>query len=131
MNVQNLLKLADALDSGKYIQTTVSMKSSINGITCHCALGVAVEIFIQENPGVLIELKPWNDSYWTMTDQSDSDIKGVLNDTVKDWYGFRSRTGELNPFMLPISASNDAGVDFPTIAATIREYVESLDRKVA
>ena len=45
MKYNNILKFCAALRSGEYTQITDCLSRTVDGVRCHCALGVALETF--------------------------------------------------------------------------------------
>lgn len=105
---KNVLKVCDALESDCYLQGYGQLRSPDGEF---CCLGVACDVYGKEK-GV-----SWlcsEDDWMFLSDEA------ALPHVVGQWLGFNSSGPEILGFDDSADA-NDAGVDFPTIAAEWRK----------
>lgn len=109
-HIDRQLKLADALESGKYQQTFEVLRDD-NGF---CCLGVACDIFRKETGK-----GEWDNSFFSVNEKDRSNVN--LPYFVRDWYGFE----DSSPICSGINLidANDDGETFPVIASYIREQL--------
>jgi hypothetical protein len=117
------------LRSGKWKQSQkvlTELDGTGNLVGC-CCLGVACELFNQENPDILriAEDVPDNGSYTprrTYDDQSGLPPRRVMN-----WLGLKDRNGTFGPNgEKSLTGENDAGGSFELIADLIEQHEEEL-----
>lgn len=117
-NKQRVALLVDALRSGKYEQTSGTLKHENR----YCCLGVACELFRLENP-----------AYQWIPSQSGYDIfidsNATMPLTVYSWYGFT----EPNPQLRKYPPTEDDGMSEWSMAgrndfgATFNEIADALE----
>lgn len=107
------LALADALESGEYIQGKSSLCSKVDNIERHCCLGVACREYIRDGGELLVEVSSAEYFYYF------NDKVGALPETVRKWLGFRTPIGALKKGG-SLADKNDAGSSFVEIATIIR-----------
>lgn len=92
VNKEAIQLWVEALESGEYEQCQSELKSRSGG---YCCLGVATDVFMKHNPGVVTEVYnedldavyfAWNHPYSSYTDQLRE--SAFLPDPVTKWLGF-------------------------------------------
>ena len=105
--------LVEALESGKYKQTTGSLADDKG----YCCLGVACEVYQEHVGNLLIVNYSYNNEYM------------VLPKKVRKWYGFTTRLGTYATSKSgdnALSRDNDDGKSFTEIAAIIKSKPQGL-----
>lgn len=118
VNRENLNKLADALESGKYVQGRLSLRNHDNG---HCCLGVACDI------SGLGEWQIGEDSHlfdYVITDNGEPHAsRYVLTNPLRKWLGI-TENGDFTTVdgrELRLVDLNDNFVPFAEIAKILRD----------
>jgi len=106
LNKENVLKVCDALESGKYEQGTNQMRMDMDGK--YCCLGVACDVS---------GLGEWSD------DDTYLGSRDFLPSEVKSWLGFADKYGPAICGKHSSSSANDSGKSFYDISAAWRELV--------
>lgn len=104
----NAKKWIAALRGGKYKQGAGALRDGDH----YCCLGVACELFLEENPGA-IKVEQQDLSGHTAYEGS----VAVLPDVVRDWLGLSTEIGQFGGYSL--SEKNDNGTPFQQIADII------------
>ena len=108
----------EALESGKYTQGRRALCRVKHEGRCHCVLGVALDVFMKHNPGVIREDEGPKCIY-----QHAGEIKiGTLPKVVAEWYGI-DFGGELTRWFFNkrfLSTLNDTGWSLKALAGVIR-----------
>lgn len=108
MIYERAMELAEALESGKYQQTTGRLRKS----NSFCVLGVACEIS---------KIGHWSDDLWPVYETDSTTIGTDLPPEVIDYFGF----GDVSYYSL--ARANDGGcLSFKDIAQIIRKNWEFL-----
>ena len=116
---QHRAELIYALLSGEYKQNRNSLKDwSIEPDgektdAFHCCLGVACDIsglgkWVGEDDDIYLTMEPYEDRN-----------TAIMPEAVRDYYGFRSSTGELDSGETLTSLNDTEGINFTYIAYTI------------
>ena len=111
--------VARALESGKYKQGHGGL--CIEGE--YCCLGVAMEVFMEHNPGIIEKIE-MHDAGFTVYQNGEDSNSAVLLCVVKEWLGFRTNKGRFNNDSLILI--NDNGTPFTEIAKLFRNPPEGL-----
>ena len=116
--------VAQALESGEYEQGRMTLCRHNK----YCCLGVATEIFMKHNPGVIEKIDE-GCSVVTYRHGEESTSACLLNPVWK-WLGFNSRQGFLEPSggytRKTLADLNDKGTPFKEIAKIFRNPPEGL-----
>ena len=108
--------VAQALESGEYKQG--------HGWLCaygrYCCLGVATEVFMKHNPGIIETETPNVRMYKCGSAHEDRRLLEI----VRRWLGFGDKSGFFNKDSL--AALNDIGTSFTEIAKLFRNPPEGL-----
>lgn len=119
------IALADALESGRFTQTTGMLeRCDRNGnVVGNCCLGVACRLYIED--GGKLHVKRYDDAV-----TFDSEFS-ILPSKVRKWLGFADDNGKTRDSLnVSLSNLNDNGVPFVELAKIIRDdqvaLVESL-----
>lgn len=120
MNKEPQKLLVEALNSGKYKQTTgVLRRLDVNGNPIgHCCLGVACDVYHE-----ITGKGQWDDQYFLVENHSNSTS---LPPAVMEWFGFTDRN-PLIPKHIPenprgfgsLIFANDNGLNFEDISKII------------
>lgn len=116
----NARKWVRALRSGKYQQARKVLGRVVNGETRYCCLGVACEIY---NKSV-----PKDERLERIEEGGEVSYAGeakTLPEKVREWLGLQGTVGEIHG-EAGLSARNDNGVRFKTIADVIESQPEGL-----
>ena len=130
MNIENMKRLAVALESGEYKQTKGALRrNSVGGGSHYCALGVACDVFDRAT-------FPAGKSGWVDRESEGmgyvyyaGEGRGSFNAlpvVVRDWYGFADVTGAVyDAAAIDVVGMNDHyGLTFEQIAEYLRRYIE-------
>jgi hypothetical protein len=128
-NKENILKLVEALNSGKYVQGRDRLKKPDGqGGYVHCCLGVACEVYIQETgKGQWIDngTHLHFDAMETARDPYENRSGSVLPKVVSDWYGLNGYKWEHNPRV------KVDGLDSPTPVSDLNDELKWSFEKIA
>jgi len=115
--------LVEALRSGKYTQDTCQLRTTEG----FCCLGVACDLY-DPTKWVFAQEDEESDREWAFVITVIRE-RAWLPDKVREYYGFRTPTGEYNQEKfgrVQLSADNDRGVSFSAIADTIEAHASEL-----
>jgi len=112
---ENVEKWVEALESGEFEQTQVSLKDEDG----YCCLGVACDIYRRETgDGEWVWDEDFN-SYAFVTEE-DRPNAAVLPESVRKWLGASSAAVRIGSWSA-IDMNDELGYDFKGIAARVRE----------
>lgn len=118
-NRENMLKLADALESGKYVQGEGVLRTNDNKF---CCLGVACDI-----SGLGMWIPTVDSAYHYVIEKADKQETGrsLLPESMCDWLGTTDggdfRKGGVDIPYETLTSLNDNGTSFSEIAKILRD----------
>lgn len=125
----NAKKLVATLRSGEYQQTgsILTRLDENNNIVGCCCMGVACEMFNQENPDILDIVNDHSDDGGYLAQRRYNDEGSLPPVAVMKWLGLKNRNGYFGPNGgRSLTGTNDSGASFTTIADLIEMHEAEL-----